>query len=512
MRRMKLLALLAFAGALAGAASDPVVTVAGGQVRGRSLAAGAVFKGVPYAAPPVGDLRWREPMPVKPWSGVRDAGEYGAPCAQMDANWNHTDAQQGAEDCLFVNIWTPEWPVKSRLPVMFWIHGGANMGGSSGSPASHRALFDGERLASRGVVLVTINYRLGLFGFFAHPELTAESAHHASGNYGILDQVAALKWVHANIARFGGDPGNVTVFGQSAGALDTGLLLASPLTKGLIHRAIEESGTVLIAGELTPPMSKLEKAGVALAGKLKAPAADPIRFLRGLPAAEIIAASPPYAEPGPLRPEPAIDGYSVTKLPARAFQEGAELPVPLMIGNNARESSLAGGDEALKKALDKFYGNRADDAMKIYAAHADTYAPHGDGNAQWQTDVMFRCGSVMIANWHSARFPTWEYEFSSAPEPRGATHSWELQFVFCNMLMGATQPEDRKLSDQVMEYWTNFAKTGNPNGSALPNWPKHDAKAAAYIDFTAEGPVRREGLRKAACDLFASAVAARMSK
>ncbi len=495
---------LACAAVATAAPSGPVVTVTGGRIEGRALGAGAVFKGIPFAAPPVGNLRWKEPMPVKPWSGVRDAGEYGATCAQIDATWNHMAAEKGSEDCLFLNVWAPEWPSGSRHPVMVWIHGGGNMGGSALGEGGIEPPFDGAKLASHGVVVVTIQYRLGVLGFFAHPELTRESPHHASGNYGLLDQVAALKWIHENIAKFAGDPGNVTVFGQSAGGQDTGLLLTSPLTKGLIHRAIEESGTVMIGGDVAPPRSRLEEAGVQLAARWKAPATNQITYLRGLSTAEILKGSPPYAQRGPLRPEPDIDGYAVVKPPAQVFKEHQELPVPLIIGNNGREFSLPDGPEALKHSLAEYYKDRAAAAMKYYGldgANPDTYPPHGDGNAQWETDLMFRCGSVVIANWHSARFPTWEYEFTRAPEPVGARHSWELQFVFGN-LMQATEAADRALSDQVIAYWTNFARTGNPNGGALPNWPKHDAAAAAYIDFSADGPVAREGLRQRACAIF----------
>ena len=498
-------AALVSAGAAMAAHSAPVVAVTGGQVRGRDLAAGAVFKGIPFAAPPAGNLRWKEPMPVLPWKGIRDAGEYGATCAQIDATWNKVAAEKGNEDCLFLNVWTPEWPPRSRKPVMVWIHGGANMGGSALGSGGIEPPFDGEKIARHEVVVVTIQYRLGVFGFFAHPELTAESPHHASGNYGLLDQVAALRWIKENIRKFGGDPANVTVFGQSAGGQDVGLLLSSPLSKGLIHRAIEESGTVMIGGELTPPRSKLEAAGVQLAAKWNAPATNQIGYLRSLSTADILKGSPPYAQRSPLRPEPCIDGYAVVKLPAQVFKEHEELPVPLIIGNNGREGTLAGGPGALRKAVENYYKGRAPQAMKIYGldgANPDTYGPHGDGNSQWVTDNMFRCGSVVIANWHGARFPAWEYEFTRAPEPQGAVHSWELQFVFGTLLKGASEPADRALSDEVMSYWTNFAKSGDPNGGPLPNWPKHASMGTAYMDFSSAGPVAREELRKEACTLF----------
>jgi para-nitrobenzyl esterase len=488
--------------------SDPAVTVTGGQVKGRALPGGAVFKGIPYAAAPVGDLRWKEPMAVKPWNGVREAAEYGAPCAQIAAGWNDKIAAAGSEDCLFLNIWTAEWPVRTRHPVMFWIHGGANMGGSAMGAAGIEPPFDAERLSRRGVVVVTINYRLGMFGFIAHPELTAESPHHASGNYGILDQIAALKWVRDNIAKFGGDPANVTVFGQSAGAHDAGLLMTSPLAKGLFRHAIEESGTVMIGGNTTPPLAQLERAGVKLAEKMKAPATGTIRHLRVLSTAEVLKSSPPYSGGGPLRPEPNVDGYVLPKVPAEMFRAGEETAIPLVIGNNGRERATSGGAEGLKKAIQDVYGSRAQQALELYA-EASSYPPYGDINVQYGTDMQFRCPAVLIANWHSAKNATYEYEFTRAYEPRGAVHSWELQYVFGNLSPQAADPMDRTLSDQVQEYWTNFAKTGNPNGGTLVNWPKHDARAGAYLEFAAGGPAAKEALRRPFCELFAQNLAAK---
>ena len=483
------------------AATGPVVTVTGGQARGSAWNGGAVFKGIPYAAPPVGGLRWHETMPVKPWTGVKDATEYGAPCAQIAAGWNDKLAATGSEDCLTVNVWTPEFPPRSPKPVLFWIHGGGNQGGSAMGAAGIEPPFDGSKLASRGVVVVTFNYRLGMLGFLAHPELTAESKHHASGNYGLLDQVAALRWVKNNIAKFGGDAAQVTIFGQSAGAHDIGLLLTSPLAKGLFVRAVAESGTVMIGGHLTPPLSDLEKAGVQLAKRMGVTGSGALAQMRKLSAAEVLKAAPPYTGGGSLRPEPNIDGYAVTRLPAGVFRAGQEMAVPLIIGNNARERSIAGGPEAVTKAIETYYGPLAAKAMEIYKAGASGYPPHGDTGSQFQTDMQFRCGAVVIASWHGARNPTWEYEFSQAYEPRGAVHSWELQYVFGVLSANADKPADRSLSDQVQQYWTNFAKTGNPNGGSLPNWPKVDAKRS-YIEFTADGPVAKTGLRQAACALF----------
>jgi para-nitrobenzyl esterase len=259
----KFLAALTLVGFAGAAQEPPIVTITGGKIRGSALSRGAVFKGIPFAAPPIGDLRWREPSAMKPWPGLRDATNFGARCMQNGVGVS--------EDCLYLNVWTPEWPPKSLKPVMLWIHGGGNFAG-----ASSDAIFDGENFARRGVVLVSANYRLGVFGFFAHPELTAESPHHASGNYGLMDQVAALKWVHDNVANFGGDPRNVTIFGESAGALDINVLLTSPLTKGLFERLIGESGPVVAP----PSLPEGEKKGLGVAANLKASSQLAGRYLQ----------------------------------------------------------------------------------------------------------------------------------------------------------------------------------------------------------------------------------------
>jgi para-nitrobenzyl esterase len=253
---------------LAHAAShkDPVVSISAGQIRGALRPdGGAEFLGIPYAQPPAADLRWHEPLPVTPWTGLREAKEFGAPCAQpVLGGWNKHDAETSNEDCLFLNVITAEWPVRKPMPVMFWLHGGANTGGTASS-----ALYKDGTLVRHGIMLVTVNYRLGMFGFFAHPGLTAESPHHVSGNYGLMDQIAALQWVHDNVAKFGGDPQNITVFGQSAGAQDTGFLMTSPLSQHLFQRAIAESGTPF--GPPPASLAEAQQTAVKIAETLKAP-------------------------------------------------------------------------------------------------------------------------------------------------------------------------------------------------------------------------------------------------
>ncbi len=500
--------LLVFGCVLASAADGPVVSVTGGRIQGRLLPApgGAVFQGIPFAEAPVGDLRWREPKPVKPWQGVRDARAYGAPCAQVAGGWNDKAAALGSEDCLFLNVWNSEWPARLRKPVMVWIHGGANMGGSALGAGGIEPPFDGESLARHGVVLVTLQYRLGVFGFIAHPELTAESPHHASGNYGLMDLIAALQWVRDNIAKFGGDPSNVTIFGQSAGAQNVGLLMTSPLAKGLFHRAIEESGSVIIGGRTTATLAEVEQIGVKLATRMNAPTTGSIRFMRALSTADVLKASPPYGGGGPLHPAPDVDGYVLPQSPAEVFKAGQEAPVPLMTGNNGREFPFQGDETLLKKTIEKFYGPLAPRALALYrisaSPRAGAYPPYGPAGAQFSTDTFFRCGAVATAMQHSAKAPTFEYEVTIGDVALGTPHSGELQYVFGNRGVRETSDPDPKLTEQIQMYWTNFAKTGNPNGVSLPLWPKYEPVKRGYLEFTNAGPVARSDLRKPFCELF----------
>jgi para-nitrobenzyl esterase len=286
-----------------------VVATTPGQIQGTSRrGGGAEFLGIPYAEPPVGNLRWHEPLPAKSWTGVRSATTFGVPRAQPDlGEWNRHDAETGKEDCLFLNVIVPEWPVRKPLPVMFWIHGGANEGGTASS-----ALYKDGTLVNHGVILVTVNYRLGIFGFFAHPELTAESAHHDSGNYGLMDQILALYWVRDNIAKFGGDVDNVTVFGQSAGAMDTSMLMTSPLAKSLFEKALAESGAAFTAPLL--PLADAEHTGNSLAQQLGAPqGSGQIKFLRTLSAPDLLASLAKHPNHPHVGPD--IDGFDFLDSP-----------------------------------------------------------------------------------------------------------------------------------------------------------------------------------------------------
>jgi para-nitrobenzyl esterase len=509
--------------AWARAGAFTVITTSG-QLRGLPRPNGGVkFLGIPYAQPPVGDLRWREPLPAKPWSGVRDATAFGAPCAQWadaEGDWNWSFAKASQEDCLYLNVITPVWPAKKPLPVMFWIHGGGNEGGTASTP-----LFNDGTLVDHGVVLVTVNYRLGIFGFFAHPGLTRESPHHVSGNYGLMDQILALRWVIANIAKFGGDPANITVFGQSAGAQDTGLLMTSQ-AKDLFQKAIAESGTPLLA-----PMRLLaqaEQIGVAFAADLKAPAGDDaVRFLRRITAQDLMKAIHAQDPQHRQRMAPIIDGWVISRSPAEVFASGQDSAIPLMIGSNSVESGDSVSPDELRKAIQKAEGEFAPQALALYGL-----ANGGQGAAdplystvayQWSTDTRFRCPATTQAAWHSAaHHPTYEYEFqrvSPGLEAKGAGHSAELPYVFgyypkSGQFAAAADfvDADYKLADQMQTYWTNFAGTGNPNSDGQPHWPGFE-EAQAFIVFTPEGRVANAaGLRGPQCNLYREVLAARMKQ
>ena len=502
-------------------ASVPVVPVTGGQVQGKLLlAGGAMFKGIPFAAPPVGDLRWREPQPVKPWIGVRQATEYRPACMQAESNYSSTYAATSSEDCLYLNVWTSEWPAKSKKPVMVWVHGGANGLGSATGGGSEPP-FDGESLVRHGVVVVTIPYRLGLFGFIGHPELTAESPNHASGGYGLLDQIAALQWVHDNIAKFGGDPGNVTLFGQSAGAQDITLLVASPLTKGLVHKAIVESGSPMVGDKRLTTPAQTEQLGVVLAGVLNAPATGAISYLRSLPATVILGVATEFRKrlTLPLILDVGMDGYTLPEFTPEVYREGKEAAIPMIIGNNGRDNPGGGRNAAslsdeeiranVKKRIETLYSkypDLAERALTAYGLNAaeipSSYPPYGALDMQLGSDLAFRCEAVVETGWHSKHAPTYEYEFDAGTEAYPPFHAAELGFVFGNLRDMASDKNFVKLSEQMQQYWTNFAKTGDPNGPGLPRWPRFDAQSRSYLELSSDGPLEKAALRSATCEIY----------
>ena len=498
----------ACAAALAAAQADPVVAVTGGRIRGQSTPdGGAAFKGIPYARPPVGELRWREPQPVAQWPGVRDTGAFRAACTQISEGWNIRYVAISAEDCLYLNVAAPVWPPSAKLPVMVWIHGGSNTAGSG-----EAAGFDQRTLVRRGLALVTINYRLGALGFLSHPALAGESPHRASGNYGLMDQIAALRWVRDNITAFGGDPDQVTVAGQSAGAMDVSLLMTSPLANGLFRRAIAESGAVsLFNGSRTRPAA--EEIGRKLAAELKLTDADPIGQLRKVPPVEILEAARRATGGDRTGLETSIDGWVLPQPPAAVFAAGKDLPVPLLIGSTARE---IGGHAPAAKIGDEIreaYGGLAERALALYGlagtGEGKSDPLYGGPGVQWPTDHVFRCPVVAEAVFHAAAgHATYQYGFDHAAPNRladqgGMGHSAELSFVFGTWGAGVQlSPIDRKISEQMQSYWANFVRTGDPNGGGLPHWPAFQLKERNYIAFTDQGATVKFGLRQDFCELF----------
>ncbi len=494
----------------------PVVDVTGGQIRGRALSNdSAVFKGIPYAQPPLAELRWKAPFPVKPWTGVRDALRFGGECAQ-NPMWGHPQVLN--EDCLYLNVWTPALPPTPLKPVMVWLHGGGNVAGSGN--------MNGESLMRHGVVLVSLNYRLGVFGFFALPGLAAESPGHTAGNYGLMDQIAALQWVQQNIRKFGGDPSNVTIFGESSGAMDVNSLMTSPTATGLFHRVIAESGSVLIdRGPM--PLSAEESFGEKLVVAADLPiGADTLKELRAATAKELLAAFAKAVPPSgiPVALGVTIDGKVLPRSPAEVFAQGKQLPAGLIIGVNAREFGGPPNAADVRKDIEGTYGQLAGQALPLYGiktsrdGRVTQGAPdplYGDAGAQWITDLTFRCPAVAVADWNSkSGQPTYQYQFDRGvpgqPEI-GAVHASEVVYVFGNLdearpMRPNYDAEDYALSRAMQEYWTNFAKTGNPDSKNLPAWPRYEANTKRYLQFTHKGPVAAADLRSAQCNLYVEAL------
>jgi para-nitrobenzyl esterase len=430
-----------------------------------------VFKGIPFAAPPVGDLRWRAPRPAAVWMGVRKADRFSASCIQNVVAerkpWTFEFMTHGdiSEDCLYLNIWTPARAPGEKHPVFLWMYGGGNTEGSAVVP-----VYDGEQLAKKGLVVVTINYRLGVFGFFTHPELTKESD--TSGNYGLLDQVAALQWVKHNIAAFGGDPARVTIAGQSAGASDAHSLVASPLAKGLFARAIEESGSSIPGNMRT--LSEQEKDGVRFA---EAKGAHSVAELRAMSAQDIFKP----VTGAPLRFGPVVDGHFLTASPNEIFAQGKQNDVPELTGCN--KDDLGGGVphpdttvELFLKVAHQRYGDMAEAFLKLYPAESDAQARESQNeSARDQLRTSMYLWTLNRAKTANSKVWTyfWDHPLPGPDAERyGAFHTSEVPYVF-NSLAKSDRPltdSDRKIADMMSSYWANFAATGDPNGQGLPHW------------------------------------------
>ena len=458
------------------AVAQQVVTESG-AISGVRESGLSIYKGIPFAAPPIGDLRWRPPVHVAPWTGTRKADAFAPACMQVGVSMPGETPPAISEDCLYLNIWTPaEAKTKTapeHLPVIVWIYGGGYINGSASMP-----LYWGDRLAHQGIVIVTIAYRLGPLGFLAHPELTRESPHHSSGNYGLMDQIAALEWIQRNIAAFGGDPKNLTIAGQSSGAISVSILMASPRAKGLFQRAIGESGALFEPLQLAPKylLANAERDGEKYAVSL---GATSLPQLRQLPASQLTGNAGGICHP-------VIEPYLLPLSPYEAFTSGQQNDVPLLTGSNADEARSLVDVTAVKAAtfdsdLEHSFGALPPPLVSAYPHATDEQARQ----ARLDLERDLRFGWDM---WAWARLqagtgqsPIYYYSFRQKPpfpagsvyEGWGASHFAELWYVFdhLNQTPWPWTIADRKVAEEISSYWVNFAKSGNPNGQALPHWP-----------------------------------------
>ena len=490
-------------------ANAPRARTVNGTVAGVALPSGVrAFRGIPYAAPPVRDLRWRAPQPATNWQGVRLADRFAAQCMQARVFGDMMFRNSGvSEDCLYLNVWTPVTRDASGLPVLFYIYGGGFVAGDGSEPR-----YDGESMAKRGIIVVTLSHRLGIFGFFSHPQLAAETSQGASGNYALMDQTAALRWVQRNIAAFGGDPKRVTIAGESAGSFSVSAQMASPLAKDLFAGAIGESGAFFSTTIPTPLRTETEQNGVKFGNAVSA---HSLPALRALSATELLEAS---GRPGMPRFGPNVDGWFFPETPAALFAAGRQAHVPLLAGWNSEESSArailneAPTPENTRAQLVKIFGERATEAEKVFPATTSAEALQsltdlaGDrfiGYSTWKwLDVHSRTSGKPVYRYLYAR-PRPPLVASmgdarpglaggivrggagSAPPPaQGAVHSAEIEYALGNLALNpvfAWTPQDHTVSSTMQSYFENFIKTGNPNGAGLPAWPVGAVDAAGAV-------------------------------
>jgi len=481
-------------------AADRVKTTSGiVEGTGRQASGVRMFKGIPFAAPPIGELRWKAPQPLKTWQGVRPATQFGPRCMQQPVFGDMNFRSNGmSEDCLYLNVWTPARSAGDRLPVLVYFYGGGFRAGDGSEPR-----YDGESMARRGIVALTVNYRLAEFGFFAHPALTAESPNQASGNQGFLDQTAALQWVKRNIAAFGGDPSQVTIAGESAGSISVSALMASPVAKTLFARAIGESGGMF--GPTIPPvpLADAERIGTQFAASAGAAS---LEALRALSTQEIADAAKRAAVAFPT----AIDGYFLTKLPAEVFAAGSQAHVPLLAGSNSQElgaRQLLGTDpptlEGLEQAIRRQFTVGVDEVLNAYLPSKPDEAEQAATDLASDRFIAYSTWKWMEAHGRSGGSPVYYYYYSRARPamtaamgnavpglaggvtagtnatgtrpavPRGAVHSAEIEYAMGNLATNKVfdwTPDDFRVSQVMQDYFANFIKAGNPNGSGLPTW------------------------------------------
>lgn len=480
-------------------AAQPTVPTKNGPVAGTATTDGKVasFKGIPFAAPPVAGLRWKAPLPAAPWSGTLDCTKFAASAVQQPPApffvWSEEFLIPKApisEDCLYLNVWSPTAAIaKEKLPVIVWIHGGGFTSGGGSCP-----IYDGEGMARKGVVFVTINYRLGVFGFLAHPELSRESGHNASGNYALLDMIAALQWVQQNIAAFGGDPNRVTIAGQSAGSFAVNSLMASPLAKGLFHRAIGQSGGMFGDRALRLPEASMQ--GIGLVKKLNRYS---IADLRSLPADTLLKYGGGFS--------PVLDGYVLPTDVHTIFTEGKQNDVPLLTGYNRDEGFVFGETmtaEAFKEDAKTKYGDLAEEFLRAFPATDDAVAKQSQKN--FFRDMAFAWQGYTWARLQTekGKQKAWLYRFDRVPPGRpdlaehGAFHSAEIAYALHSLPMWNRPWEklDQQLMEQMSSYWANFAATGDPNGKGLPKWEPFNPAAPNTLVFDKKTPMRT-GLEQA---------------
>lgn len=504
------------------AAIQEPIKVAGGMIKGTPGWGWGIreYRGIPFAAPPVGKLRWQPPQPVIPWQGVRAADRFSPACIQREmspssGSWN-AGLINTSEDCLYLNVWTPATASTQRLPVVLWIHGGGGITGSSAEP-----IYDGNALAKKGVVVVSTNYRLNVFGWFAHPELTRESEHSSSGNYGTMDQIAAIRWVKNNIAQFGGDPDKLTIFGQSGGCRSVNWLLASPQVKGTIRGAIAQSHAVF--NRMTT-LSEAEANGTAF---MKAANKTSLADLRAMPAAELEEVF--VKNPGGLNAA-IVDGWVLPEEVYATYAKGKQVDVPLITGATNDEGGNLGGVgrvsapapggrggspdtlAAYTAWVKQNFGPRADVLLRAYPAKNDAEAKKAYHDVY--RDINFE-GHRTWAKFQSTtgKSPVYLYMFSHIPPrpesngnnpaaPAGAVHFSDMIYVFDNLRMKdyPWTEIDRKVADIMSSYWMNFVKTGNPNGAGLADWPVYNPKDEFWLNIA--NPVRLERFNSAGVDVI----------
>lgn len=471
--------------ASAGMPHTPQVTVKTGTLQGTEDEESGVrvFKGIPFAAPPVGDLRWREPQPPAPWTGVRMADQFGPRPMQLRL-FGDMVFRSGAmsEDCLYLNVWVPPASAGSKLPVLFYIYGGGARAGDSSEPR-----YDGESMAKKGIVVVTANYRLNVFGNLALPELSKESPRKASGNYGLLDQCAALDWVRENIAAFGGDPNRITVAGESAGSISACALMASPLSRDKIAGVIGESGGIISMNKTTDSLASAEEVGTKFVARLGKDSPPTLAELRATPADKILELTKDTS----LRyPRVVLDGCFFPKPPREIFAAGEQAHVPLLAGVNSEESGYEGilkdkepTEENFRKALEALYPGHGEEVFSVYPGSATDEVVGAARDLAGDRFITRGTWDWIDLCTKTGKRPTYYYQFCQVRPPwpdakprshPGAPHASEIEYALGNLDSNKIlrwTPEDRQVSRAMQDYFSNFIKTGNPNGEGLPEWP-----------------------------------------